>query len=315
MVGSGGLDYTTRAGAEEPILSAAVGHAHQAVKSVIENIAPLRHGQQAMREAAMRTVGHTRQRCNAAGVSTSELTRPVVHAERRGHGPKRRRAPPASCCRHRNGNRSSWLNKGRAKVTRQAASARLGNGQAAHGRPAAPQAQLEAGSEVQTHSRNSETRPLKERASGIFCLVHFLVSAPRRVSGLTRLSSMELPDGMMLPILFAVMLALLLPVLLRSLSGAPSKRRAPITLKPDAQARALALFGMVAAAFSSATGRRGAPAAYSPRRANSLQVELQLVLRENVSHDTRLFRFALPVRAKRRAVRHAGPALRPHLSS
>jgi hypothetical protein len=48
---------------------------------------------------------------------------------------------------------------------------------------------------------------------------------------------MELPDGMMLPILLAVMLALLLPVVLRALSGAPSKRRAPTTLRPDAQAR------------------------------------------------------------------------------
>ena len=101
---------------------------------------------------------------------------------------------------------------------------------------------------------------------------------------------------MMLPILLAVMLALLLPVLLRSLSDAPSKRRAPTTLRPDAQARGLALFGMVAVACSSATGRGRAPAAHSPRRARSSQVELKLVLRENVSHDTRLFRFALPVR-------------------
>lgn len=79
---------------------------------------------------------------------------------------------------------------------------------------------------------------------------------------------MELPDGMMLPILVALVLALLLPLVFRTLSSTPSKRRAPTTLRPDAQARALALL------ICSGNRRRGRQPTNETGRACSTLTEL-----------------------------------------
>jgi hypothetical protein len=134
------------------------------------------------------------------------------------------------------------------------------------------------------------------RTVGIFVRASkFWSLTVRRRSRAYVLLVMELPASA-LPLLLAALLAVLLPLVLRLLSGS-SKRRAPTTLQPTAQVRA----STVKEAYTgSARLLWPAPSTvFDPaphRHETRFQVELKLVHRENVSHDTRLFRFALPVR-------------------
>jgi hypothetical protein len=104
----------------------------------------------------------------------------------------------------------------------------------------------------------------------------------------------------LLPVLAALLVAFLLPLLLRGGAQPPAAPKGPVTLQPGVQARR----------------PRGLAAAQSrpdnPKNAlRALQVELQLASREEVSHDTRRFRFALPARVPPAAVRGVALAAPP----
>jgi hypothetical protein len=99
-------------------------------------------------------------------------------------------------------------------------------------------------------------------------------------------------------LLLALLAAVVLPLLLRGgrAPPPPAARRGPATLQAGAKARALRwLLGQ-----RHASKPHACPPPHVPL---APQVELRLASREDLSHDTRRFRFALPARARARGVR------------